>query len=65
MFEGGTNGADLTRAAISQTRDEMIEAGAISAIEIERDFLQLNRPDFMMPSRSCGLSEDIATPEEL
>jgi SAM-dependent methyltransferase len=50
MFEGGTSGADLTCAAISQTRDEMIEAGAISAIEIERDLLQLNRPDFMMPS---------------
>lgn len=50
MFEGGTNGADLTRAAILQTRDEMIDAGAISPAEIERDLLQLNRPDFMMPS---------------
>jgi SAM-dependent methyltransferase len=50
MYEGATSGADLTRAAISQTRDEMIDAGAISATEIERDLLQLNRPDFMMPS---------------
>jgi SAM-dependent methyltransferase len=50
MYEGGTSGADLTRAAISQTRDEMIDAGAISAAEIERDLLQLNRSDFMMPS---------------
>ena len=50
MYEGGTSGADLTRAAISQTRDEMIDAGAISATEIERDLLQLNRADFMMPS---------------
>jgi SAM-dependent methyltransferase len=50
VFEGGTSGADLTRAAISQTRDEMIDAGAISAAEIERDLLQLNRSDFMMPS---------------
>jgi len=50
MYEGGTSGADLTRAAISQTRDEMIDAGGISATEIERDLLQLNRPDFMMPS---------------
>ena len=50
MFEGGTSGAELTRAAISQTRDEMIDAGAIAATEIERDLLQLNRPEFMMPS---------------
>jgi SAM-dependent methyltransferase len=50
MYEGGTSGADLTRAAISQTRDEMIEAGAITAAEIERDLQQLNRPDFAMPS---------------
>jgi 2-polyprenyl-3-methyl-5-hydroxy-6-metoxy-1,4-benzoquinol methylase len=50
MLEGGTSGANLARAAISQTRDEMIDAGAISAAEIERDLLQLNRPDFMMPS---------------
>jgi len=50
MYESGTSGADLTRAAISQTRDEMIDAGAISAAEIERDLLQLNRSDFMMPS---------------
>jgi SAM-dependent methyltransferase len=50
MYEGGTSGADLTRAAISQTRDEMIGAGAISATEIERDLLQLNGSDFMMPS---------------
>jgi SAM-dependent methyltransferase len=50
MFEGGTSGADLTRAAISQTRDELIDAGAISATEIECDLLQLNRSDFMMPS---------------
>jgi hypothetical protein len=50
MFEGGTGGADLTRASISQTRDEMIDAGAISATEIERDLLQLDKPDFMMPS---------------
>ena len=50
MYEGATSGADLTRAAISQTRDEMIDAGAISATEIERDLLQLNRSDFMMPS---------------
>jgi SAM-dependent methyltransferase len=50
MLEGGTSGADLTRAAISQTRDEMIDAGAISAAEIERDLQQLDRPDFMMPS---------------
>ena len=50
MYEGGTSGADLTRAAISQTRDEMIDAGAISATEIERDLLQLDKPDFMMPS---------------
>jgi hypothetical protein len=50
MYEGATSGADLTRAAISQTRDEMIDAGAISAAEIERDLLQLNRSDFMMPS---------------
>jgi 2-polyprenyl-3-methyl-5-hydroxy-6-metoxy-1,4-benzoquinol methylase len=50
MYEGATSGADLTRAAISQTRDEMIDAGAISATEIERDLLQLNKSDFMMPS---------------
>jgi SAM-dependent methyltransferase len=50
MYEGGTSGADLTRAGISQTRDEMIDAGAISTAEIERDLLQLNRSDFMMPS---------------
>jgi len=50
MYEGGTSGADLTRAAISQTRDEMIAVGAISAAEIERDLLQLSRSDFMMPS---------------
>jgi hypothetical protein len=28
----------------------MIDAGAISAAEIERDLLQLDKPDFMMPS---------------
>jgi SAM-dependent methyltransferase len=50
MYEGGTSGADLTRAAISQTRDEMIDAGAISAAEIEHDLLQLNKSHFMMPS---------------
>jgi SAM-dependent methyltransferase len=50
MYAGGTSGADLTRASISQTRDEMIGAGAISAAEIERDLLQLDKPDFMMPS---------------
>ena len=50
MYQGGTSGADLTRASISQTRDEMIDAGAISATEIERDLLQLDKPDFMMPS---------------
>ena len=50
MYEGGTSGAELTRAAISQTRDEMIASGAISATEIDGDLLQLNRPDFMMPS---------------
>ena len=50
MYEGATSGAALTHAAISQTRDEMIDAGAISATEIERDLLQLSRSDFMMPS---------------
>jgi 2-polyprenyl-3-methyl-5-hydroxy-6-metoxy-1,4-benzoquinol methylase len=50
MYEGGTSGADLTRAGISQTRDEMIDGEAISAAEIERDLLQLNRSNFMMPS---------------
>lgn len=50
FYEGGTSGADLTRASISQTRDEMIGTGAMSAAEIERDLLQLDRPDFMMPS---------------
>ena len=50
MFEGGTPGADLTRAAISQTRHEMVNAGAITETEIERDLAQLNAMDFMMPS---------------
>lgn len=50
MFQGGTTGADLTLAAISQTRSEMIEAEAITAAEIERDLLRLNSADFMMPS---------------
>lgn len=50
LYEGGTRGADLTRAGISQTRDEMIDASAITPAEIERDLLQLNRSDFMMPS---------------
>jgi len=50
MFEGGMTGADLTRAAIDQTRDEMIEAGAITNAEIERELEQLRSTDFMMPS---------------
>jgi hypothetical protein len=50
MYTGGTSGADLTRAAISQTRDEMIDAGTMSTAEIERDLQQLSRSDFMMPS---------------
>jgi SAM-dependent methyltransferase len=50
MFEGGTNGAHLTRAAISQTRAEMIAAGGITEAEIERELLHLNSADFMMPS---------------
>jgi SAM-dependent methyltransferase len=50
MFEGGTKGADLTRAAISQTRNEMIAAGGITAAEIEQDLLHLNSADFTMPS---------------
>lgn len=50
MYEAGTNGADLTRAGISQTRDEMIGAGAISATEVERDLVQLEKSNFMMPS---------------
>ena len=51
MYEGGTtSGADLTRAGISQTRDEMIDAGGIAPADIEHDLLQLSRPDFMMPS---------------
>ena len=50
MFEGGTTGAELTRAAISQTREEMIDAGAITEAEIERDLRQLESTDFMMPS---------------
>jgi 2-polyprenyl-3-methyl-5-hydroxy-6-metoxy-1,4-benzoquinol methylase len=50
MLEGGTSGADLTRAAISQTRREMIAAGGITEAEIEHDLLQLDRADFMMPS---------------
>jgi SAM-dependent methyltransferase len=50
LYEGGTRGADLTHAGISQTRDEMIDAGAITPAEIERDLLQLSSSDFMMPS---------------
>jgi SAM-dependent methyltransferase len=50
MYQGGTPGADLTLAAISQTRSEMIEAEAITAAEVERDLLRLNSADFMMPS---------------
>lgn len=50
MFGGGTNGADLTRAAISQTRAEMMAAGSITEAEIEHDLLRLNSADFMMPS---------------
>jgi len=50
MFQGGSLGADLTRAAISQTRGEMIDAAAITETEIERDLLQLNSTNFMMPS---------------
>ena len=50
MFEGGTSGADLTRASISQTRSGMIAAGGITEAEIEHDLLHLNSADFMMPS---------------
>jgi SAM-dependent methyltransferase len=50
MFEGATTGADLTRAAISQTRDEMIADNAVTETEIEGDLLQLNNATFMMPS---------------
>jgi SAM-dependent methyltransferase len=50
VFQGGTSGADLTRAGISQTRNEMIDAEAITEAEIEHDLLQLNSANFMMPS---------------
>jgi SAM-dependent methyltransferase len=68
IYEGGTSGANLTHAGISQTRNEMIDAGAISPAEIERDLQQLSRPDFMMPSpimwavrgRRAGQAEAIA-----
>jgi SAM-dependent methyltransferase len=50
MFQGGTSGAELTRAAISQARDEMITLDAVTAAEVEYDLAQLRREDFMMPS---------------
>lgn len=63
MFEGATTGADLTRAGISQTRDEMIETEAITEAEIERDLLQLNSADFMMPSPVMWAAKGRRAPE--
>jgi SAM-dependent methyltransferase len=50
MVQGGSAGADLVRANCEQLRSAMIDAGNVTAREIDQDLARLNEPQFMVPS---------------
>ncbi len=50
MVQGGSPGADLVRANCEQLRSAMIDAGEVTARDIDQDLARLNEPQFMMPS---------------
>jgi SAM-dependent methyltransferase len=50
MVQGGSPGADLVRSNCEQLRSAMIEAGGVTARQIDQDLARLNEPEFVMPS---------------
>jgi 2-polyprenyl-3-methyl-5-hydroxy-6-metoxy-1,4-benzoquinol methylase len=50
MVQGGSPGADLVRANCEQLRIAMIDAGDVTAREIDDDLARLDDSEFMMPS---------------
>jgi SAM-dependent methyltransferase len=50
MVPSGSPGADLVRANVEQLRSAMIDAGHVTADEIDQDLARLDDPQFMMPS---------------
>ena len=50
MVQGGSAGADLVRSNCQQLRGAMIDAGDVTAREIDQDLARLNEPQFVMPS---------------
>jgi hypothetical protein len=50
MWEGGSQGAALTRANYEQIRADLIRAGYITEQEFENDIGLLGARDFVMPS---------------
>jgi SAM-dependent methyltransferase len=50
MVQGGSPGTDLVRANCEQLRGAMIDAGYVTAPEVDRDLASLNESQFMMPS---------------
>jgi len=50
MLQRNSPGVSLMRANYQQLRGEMIDAGYVTADEVDRDLSRLDDPDFMMPS---------------
>jgi SAM-dependent methyltransferase len=50
MVQGGSPGSDLVRANCQQLRRTMIDAGYVSADDIDEDLERLSDPQFIMPS---------------
>ena len=50
MVQGGSPGADIVRSNCEQLRGAMIDAGDVTASEIEEDLARLNDSQFTMPS---------------
>jgi hypothetical protein len=57
-------GVSLMRANYQQLRGEMIDAGDVTAEEVDRDLSRLDDPNFLMPSSIMGnrpLGDEFAT----
>ncbi|MBZ5688967.1 MAG: methyltransferase domain-containing protein [Acidobacteriia bacterium] len=50
MWHGGSVGTSLMRANFEQLHDPFIAGGHITEQELQQDLVQLDSPDFMMPS---------------
>ena len=50
MVQGGSAGAELVRSNCEQLRSAMIDAGDVTAREIDQDLARLNEPQFVTPS---------------